>query len=130
MSDRPLQPSPQPPATGDPPVAVDVAAAEQIRAVRKRAVAIEVELGLRESSDEDRRGAPKTLSAPELRLGRAVARFLGPGTGRQVPGVDGARFTALLDTDLSLTQLGRAAGQLEATSAIGEIFLKARLTAL
>lgn len=124
----PEVPSPTPgPAPGDAPVATDIAAPERIRATRRQVIAIESELGLQELGEEERRGAPRTLSAAELRLGRAVARFLGRGE-RQVPEVDGPRFISLLDTDVSLTQLGRAAGELEATAAIGEIFLKARLT--
>ena len=38
-------------------------------------------------------------------------------------------FERALETDLALARLGRAAGEVEATSAIGELLLKARLTA-
>jgi hypothetical protein len=131
MSDRPpLQPTPAPPGAADPPIAVDIAAPERIRAGRRRASGILSELALREMTDEERRGAGRTLSAAELRLARAIARFLGRAADRKVPEVDGAGFIALLETDLALVQLGRAAGELEATAAVGELVLKGRLTAL
>ena len=117
------------PPDGAPLQPTDIAGTAEIKATRQLVADTSSRFFLDRLSPEQRAAAGGTLSAAELAASRAAERLLvnrpdlgeGAGAPRDV-------FQRTLDADLALCSLGRVAGQIEATAAIGEMVLSARLT--
>ena len=108
----------------------DIAAEAAIGAVRRDVAGTTSALGLcQRGAGEPPPGT--VLSANELLAAQAMARLLQTEEGAaaaEAAGVTPDLFRRRLETDVALCGLGRAAGRIEATAAIGEIVLGARLT--
>lgn len=127
-------PIPVPPTTPTPPppvVSTGIAATAALRAVRVDAAETSADLRFPRLSSEQRAETGATLSADEMEAAEALVRLFGAeGDLGDEAGVQPDLFGHTLAVDRALCGLGRAAGQLEATAAVGEIVTSAQLTEL